>query len=389
MSTRLCSFWPLVGAALAAPCILFSAELPKPDQATVPMSSTPVPELAWHDVTQWGVEGRAWEDQKRLRYFDRLPAAAEERTRKILDFYKAFSAWDLSRCSAGMMVRFRTDATAIHARYHLFKPELSMFHMPATGVSGLDLYARDESGKWRYVQTNKPSAQDVKGEIISGLAPGYREYALYLPLYNGVDNLEIGVPVDTRFEGLAPRPKPIIFYGTSITQGGVASRPGMAHVAILGRRFDRPVVNLGFSGCGHMDAVIGELLAQVDAAVYVIECTGNMQPEMVRANCIPLVKQLRAARPNTPIVLVEDRAFPNAWVVPAKAKYNRENNAALRECFERLQSEHVPALFYVWGANLYGNDSEGSADNAHANDLGFMRMADAMEPVLREALGGN
>lgn len=387
MTPRFCSFWPVMGVVLSVPALLLAAGVSKPDAATAPAIAAPVPELVWHDVTQWGVEGRAWVDQKRIRYFDRLPAAAEVGTRRILDFYKAFSAWDLSRCSAGMMVRFRTDATAIHARYHLFKPELAMFHMPATGVSGLDLYARDESGKWRYVQTNKPGAQDVKGEIISGLAPGGREYALYLPLYNGVDNLEIGVPVGASFEGLSPRPMPIIFYGTSITQGGVASRPGMAHVAILGRRLDRPVLNLGFSGCGHMDAVVGEFLVQVEAAVYVIECTGNMQPEMVRANCIPLVKQLRAARPNTPIVLVEDRGFPNAWVVPAKAKYNRENNAALRECFEALQKEQVRALYYVWGANLYGTDSEGSADNAHANDLGFMRMADAMEPVLKEALG--
>ena len=378
-------FSGVFGRLLAA-VAFFPAGLTAAELARAPTVSSPVLELAWHDVTTWGVEGRAWEDQARLRYFDRLPAVAEVEARKILDFFKTFSAWDLSHCSAGMMVRFQTDASAIHARYHLLKPDLSMFHMPSTGVSGLDLYARDPSGKWRYVQTNKPTAQDVNGVIISGLAPGTREYALYLPLYNGVDNLEIGVPVGSHFEGLAPRPKPIIFYGTSITQGGVASRPGMAHVAILGRRLDRPVLNLGFSGGGHMDAVIGALIAQVDAAAYVIECTGNMQPAMVRANCIPLVKQLRAVRPHTPIILVEDRGFPNAWVVPEKAKYNLENNAALRECFELLQKEPDPALYYVWGANLYGTDSEGSVDNAHASDLGFMRIADAMEPVLRKAL---
>jgi len=359
----------------------------KPDPAAAPVETAPVTELAWHDVTQWGVEGRAWEDRERLRYFDRLPVAAKEEAAKILDFYGKFSLWDLSRCSAGMMARFRSDATTFYVRYRLLNAELALAHMPATGVSGVDLYARDESGRWRYVQGNKPKAQDFEGEIISGLTSGNREYALYLPLYNGVESLEIGVPKGNRFQGLVPRSKPMAFYGTSITQGGVASRSGICHTAILGRRLDRPVLNLGFSGTGRMDCVIGRFLVEVDAAVYVIECSGNMQPAQIRERCIPLVKQLRAVRPDTPIVLVEDRGFPNAWVMPAKAKYNRENNAALRECFLALQRELVPALHYVPGDALYGTDAEGSTDNAHASDLGFMRMADVMEPVLRGALG--
>lgn len=358
----------------------------KPDPAAVPIESAPITDLAWHDVTQWGVEGRAWVDQPRVRYFDRLPATAEGETCKLLDFYGKFSVWDLSRCSAGMMARFRSDATAIYTRYRLRNEELALPHMPATGVSGVDLYARDENGRWRYVQGNKPKASMFEGEIIAGLNPGDREFALYLPLYNGVESLEIGVPRGATVSGLVPRPKPVVFYGTSITQGGVASRPGICHTAILGRRLDRPVVNLGFSGTGRMDPVIGRFLTQIDAAVFVIECCGNMQPAQIRERCVPLVKQLHAARPHTPIVLVEDRGFPNAWIVTAKADYNRENHAALRESYEILRKEGMPALHYIHGASLYGDDSEGSTDNAHANDLGFMRMAEVMEPTLREAL---
>jgi hypothetical protein len=361
----------------------------KPDPAAVPVVSAPVSELVWHDVRQWGVEGRAWEDQERLRYFDRLPVAAQKETSTLLDFYGKFSVWDLSRCSAGMMARFRSDATAYHVRYRLTNVELALPHMPATGVSGVDLYARDAAGTWRYVQGNKPRAQDFEGEIIHGLAPGLREYALYLPLYNGIEFLEIGVPKGAAFLGLTPRPKPVVFYGTSITQGGVASRPGICHTAILGRLLDRPVLNLGFSGTGRMDPVIGRFLAQVEAAVFVIECCGNMQPAQIRERCVPLVRQLRAARPDTPIVLVEDRVFPNAWIETAKADYNRENHAALREAFATLQKERVPGLHYIPGTALYGTDGEGSTDNAHANDLGFMRMAREFEPVIRAALAGN
>jgi len=334
--------------------------------------------LTWHDVTAWGVEGREWTGLERLRWFDRLPAAAEQTVTKAV--------WSLSRDSAGLMVRFKTDAIAIHVHYKLSKATLGMPHMPATGVSGVDLYARDAAGKWRWVQVTKPATQEVRAEIIKDLAPGYREYAAYLPLYNGVESLEIGVPPGAKFEGLAPRARPIVFYGTSITHGASASRPGMVHTAILGRRFDLPVVNLGFSGNGRMDAAVGEFLTKIDAAVYVIDCLPNMTPAQVTEKCGPLVKQLRAARPDTPIVLVEDRRFTNDWITPAKSKFHDDNHAALRAAFAALQKDGVRNLHYIAGDHLYGDDTEGATDASHASDLGFMRQADVMEPVLRDAL---
>lgn len=335
-------------------------------------------DLAWHDVTKWGVEGRGWADQERKRWFDRFPAKAEGKVTSAV--------WNLSRDSAGMMVRFKTDATAIHARYKLSKANLGMPHMPPTGVSGLDLYARDTDGKWKWVQVTKPNAQTVEQQIISGLAPGEREYAAYLPLYNGVESLEIGVPKGAKFEGLAPRAKPIVFYGTSITHGACASRPGMVHTAILGRRFDMPVINCGFSGNGKMDAAVGDLLIELDAAVYVIDCLPNMQPAMVAERTVPLVKQLRAAKPDAPIILVEDRRFTNNWITPDKFKFHTENHAALKKAYEELTAAGVKKLSYIKGDSLYGDDTEGATDASHASDLGFMRQADIFEPVIREAL---
>ena len=335
--------------------------------------------LDWYDVTQWGVEGRILPDQERSRWFDRFPAAAQDAvTSKV---------WSLSRDSAGMMVRFKTDATAIHVHYHLLDSGLAMPHMPATGVSGVDLYARDADGKWRWVQVAKPSKQEVKVELVRGLAEGYREYAAYLPLYNGVDSMRIGVAQGSRFEGMAPREKPIIFYGTSITHGACASRPGMVHTAILGRWLDMPVVNMGFSGNGHMDEAVGDFLAQVDAAAYVIDCLPNMQPAAVTAKCAPLVRQLRKAHPDTPIVLVEDRRFTNDWITPDKHDFHTRNHAALRAAYDGLIQEGVKGLYYIPGDTLYGDDGEGATDASHASDLGFMRQAEAFAPVLRDALG--
>ncbi len=231
-------------------------------------------------MTQWGLEGRILPDQERTSWFDRLPASANGKVTS--------NVWSLSRDSAGMMVRFKTNSPSIHVHYKLTKANLAMPHMPATGVSGIDLYARDTDGKWKWVQVTRPAAQEVKAEIIKGLAPGEREYAAYLPLYNGVQSMSIGVEKTATFEGLAPRPKPIVFYGTSITHGACASRPGMVHTAILGRKLDLPVVNLGFSGNGRMDQAVGEYLVQVDAAAYVIDCLPNMQPQQVAEKCVPL-----------------------------------------------------------------------------------------------------
>ncbi len=337
-------------------------------------------ELAWHDVTEWGVEGRAWEDEPRARWFDRLPVSAEKQVRSAV--------WNLSRDSAGMMVRFETDATEIWVDYKLFKPDLDKPHMPATGVSGVDLYARDKKGTWRWVMVVKPESQEIRTSIIKGLASGRREYAAYLPLYNGVEHLKIGVPKDASFKGLSPRQtKPIVFYGTSITHGACASRPGMVHTAILGRRFDRPVLNIGFSGNGRMEPEVGSLLTRVDAAVYVIDCNPNLRPEQVRERAVPLVKQLRAERPDTPILLVEDRRNTNSWILPARSAHHDGNHTALRDAYRTLKNEGFQKLYYLPGDDLLGADGDGATDGSHPNDLGFMRQADAFEPLLRKALG--
>jgi hypothetical protein len=256
----------------------------------------------------------------------------------------------------------------------------------------VDLYARDEEdgGRWKWVNVSRPVGTKVKAELIRGLRPGLREYALYLPLYNGVASLQVGVPEGAAFEALKPREAlPILFYGTSITHGASASRPGMVHTAILGRWLDWPVINLGFSGNGKMDASVGTFLERQKMAVLVIDCAPNMNAELLAARTVPLVKQVRAAQPELPIVLVEDRRWTNSWVTPEKEAYHDANHAALRAAFEALTAEGVEGLHYIGGDELYGTDAEGAVDASHATDLGFMRQAAIFEPVLREILGSD
>ena len=333
--------------------------------------------IQWHNVEDWGVEGKGWTNTN--RYYSRLPGKAEGIVREPV--------WNLSQHSAGMTVRFATDAQAIHVKYTLFSDRLAMPHMPATGVSGLDLYARDTEGIDRWAAVVFPREQEIEQPIAEKMRAGQRQYTIYLPLYNGVETLEIGTEEGVLFEPVAPRDeKPIVFYGTSIMHGACASRPGLAIPAILGRRLNRPTINLGFSGNGRMEPEVGALLAELDPCAFAIDCLPNMNEEMITERAVPLIKQLRSTHPGTPILLVEDRSFTNTRFFPEREHRHRTNRMALRAAFQQLQEEGIDHLFYLQGEDLLGRDGEAATDGSHPNDLGMVRYADAYEPALRALL---
>ena len=170
--------------------------------------------FSWYDTRHLDVEGKGWTDAN--SFYDRLPAKAEAVVRGPV--------WNLSHHSAGMCVRFVTDANEIQARWELRSKSLAMPHMPATGVSGLDLYVKGKGGKWRWLAVGRPVQFPVNSvTLVKDIPEGTREYLLYFPLYNGVLSVEIGIPKGSTLRKAAPYPKdckPIVFYGTSITQGG-------------------------------------------------------------------------------------------------------------------------------------------------------------------------
>lgn len=347
-------------------------------------SAKPVPssqegEKDWFNLEKLPLEGRAWEDEERLAPYDRFPKRWMEQV--------PGGVYGNSRNSSGITAHFKTDSRQIWIRYENTSANLGMWHMAPAGVSGFDLYCRDANGTWRYFNAIQkgPKAEALIGSGIpdDGIV---REFLIYFPLYNGVKSAEIGVSTGKIFEIVPQTKKPILFYGTSICHGACASRPGMPHPAILSRRLDLPFWNFGFSGCGKMEPIMADAFAELDPCVYVLDCLPNMNPELVTERAFPFVRKLREKHPETPIVLVEDRRAPRAWLDPSSQKFHDANHAALKAQYEKLLAEGVPHLAYLEGDLLLPPDGEGTVDNSHPNDYGFYWHANAMEPVLRKVL---
>jgi len=309
-----------------------------------------------------------------------LPISYKEKVREPV--------WDLSKASAGITVRFHSNSTSISLKWTVLN-DFDMPHMAATGIKGIDLYTK-YNNKWRYVTTagalvglktyqNKSISSDNinEYELIKNMTPEFREYKLFLPLYDGVTKLEIGIDNNASFKKATPNPlKPIVFYGTSITQGGCASRPGMAHTNIISRKLDIDCINYGFSGNGRMEMPIVELISDIDAHFYVIECLQNMDSEQVSERVRPLVDVIRTKHPLTPIFLVENMMYTTAFLDQTIETRLIQENAALKNEYDKIIKRGTPNIFYIKDNQDLLVDNEGTVDGVHLTDLGFLRYAD-------------
>lgn len=353
-------------AAVALVCVA-RAGVVDPQQGRLDADGSTV----WYDGRLLPIEGKAFKDTE--SYYDRLPARAQATV--------PVPVWSLSHNSAGLALRFVTDAGSLKVRWAVQGATLAMPHMPATGMSGVDVYRRTQEG-WRFVKNGRPAG--ITNEVPVSLAPN-SECLVYLPLYNGTAMVEVGVPKGKTISTPPARPsgygKPVVFYGTSITQGGCASRPGMAFTAVAGRLVDVPVVNLGFSGNGKMEMALCDLIAEIDAAAYVLDCLWNMNDAHVKERAEPFIRALRERQPATPILLAEDcNPFdPNPT---SKA-------CLLRGIYDKLKAEDTALwknLHYVESKEMLGHDGEGTVDGCHPNDLGMERQGQVFGAAIRRML---
>jgi len=338
------------------------------------------PTVKWINATDLSLEGKGWKDSETP--YNRLPARFKSVVRSPV--------WALSTHSAGIYVRFTASNTSfINAKWKL-KSNAYLPHMSPVGVNGLDLYVK-LNGKWQWAGIAKPHRSDLENEVsVKGGIPvkGKYEYMLYLPLYTGVTDLQLGFSPNAQIERAQESvKKPIVFYGTSITHGCSASRPGMAYPSIIGRRLDFPVVNLGFSGNGTMDSEFGGILSEITASAYVIDCLpnmGSMSETEIKNRTLDLVKTIRSKHAETPIILMEDRSYTYANFTDQPVANHRRTG--LKAAYEELQKNNINKLTYIEGKDLIGTDNEATVDGSHPTDLGLFRYAEILEPVLRKVL---
>lgn len=335
---------------------------------------SPVP-VEWHSLREYPLLGTLAPEASAA--YSRLPDVLKDSVRADL--------WALGLNSAGLSVRFRTDSPRIKMRWKS-RNRFGMNHMTATGVRGLDLYVLEGDSVWTTVSSARPGSKAVtETTVVGDMEPGVaREYMLYLSLYDGVDSLYVGLDSASVLEmpaiNLPIRRKPVVMYGTSILQGGCATRPGMAHTNILQRMLNREVVNLGFSGNARLDPEIARLMAAADASCFVIDALPNCTAELVDEKMEEFIGIIRASHPQTPILLVESPWFPIMRFDREVDATLREKNRRLRAIYDRLAASD--ANLHYFEADRIIPDAEATVDNYHMTDLGFLNFANALMPVL-------
>ncbi len=331
--------------------------------------------VKYYDHKHFHVEGTAFNYSVKENLYDRLPASYKSKVREAV--------WNLSKHSAGISVRFFSNTTSVRVRWELLN-DMKMNHMAETGIKGIDLYFKNGKS-WQYVNTARPDGKFNEFLLVDNMTPEKREFRMYLPLYDGVISLEVGIDTLSFIEKPSgDNGKPVVFYGTSITQGGCASRPGMVHSSIISRKLGVDCINFGFSGNGRMEQPVAELISGIDALLYVIECTENMSSDQIRTNTRPLVETIRLKHPATPVIIVDNLLYEKASLDDTTLLAVKEKNKVLKEVYQHMLDTGFSNLYFIEKEGALGTDHEGTVDGVHFTDLGFMRYSDFLIGKFRQ-----
>ncbi|MHB9129593.1 MAG: SGNH/GDSL hydrolase family protein [Armatimonadota bacterium] len=334
--------------------------------------------LRWVSASdpQFTMRGLPWWSSNGGR-FSRLPLHAEQLVRD--------QVWQLAQCPASAYLDFRSDTSDLAVRV-TNSDTYVMPHMPATGSNGLILYTRiaGQFHPWRTVVPDQEQAT-FERDLFRDQPACLREFRLYLPLYKSLTALDLGLSPDAQI--LPPAPslldKPIVFYGTSITQGGCASTAGADFVSTVGRLLNLDVVNLGFSGNGRGEPELARLIAEIDAALYVLDYVANTDVDGLRKTLPRFISILRTAHPQTPILLQGPLCYGGQW----SAQQVVEQRAVMMEAYLRCRKRGDQQIHFVDGFSLipFGTDAA-YVDGVHPTDHGFRLMAERLAPMIAQIL---
>jgi hypothetical protein len=322
--------------------------------------------------------GFKWIDKDKV--FRRLPVKPDWPIRKAVD--------NLANSTAGGQLSFQTDSPKVTVRVKLSR-QSGMYHMPATGQSGFDIYI-GKPGQQKYFRTAKFGAKvtDYVFELFSG-PKGNRHFTINFPLYNGVKSLALGVKAGSIIK--APLPfvdeESIVVYGTSITQGGCAARPGMAYSNILSRRLNSEFVNLGFSGNGKGEPALAHLINQIEKKkMVVLDYEANVG-EGIKKTLEPFIDLIRSKNPLIPILVISKITYAAELAFPSQMKTLKDRAAFQKNLVEKKKAAGDQNIYFLDGGTLLGEYAdECTVDGVHPTTLGFMKMANGIEPVIRRIL---
>ncbi len=289
----------------------------------------------------------------------------------------------LSKHTAGGRVRFSTNSrtVAVKAKHGVAE---RMDHMAYTGSHGFDLYEECD-GEERYFGTFRPDASNSYNCSVLRFADSRtRNITVSLPLYADLTELYIGLECDAELSEAAPYPisDPVVFYGTSVTQGGCASRPGMAYPSILSRRLGVDHINLGFSGSGRGEKRAAEYIATLRMSALVIDYDHNSPSvEELSVTHPTFFKTVREAQPNLPIIVISRPRF-------VRTDDELKRRDVIKKTAEDAMARGDKNVYFIDGGEMLKSiGNEGTVDGTHPTDLGFFAMAGYIEPTLRRALG--
>lgn len=317
--------------------------------------------------------GLGWwkEDGKLQRLPDRLKATMPPKV------------WGLAQAAAGVRLRFRTDTvtlgfTATTGRY---KPSLS----PPAALIGVDVYVDG-----RYLGSALPDDKAVlKKEWTLGTEKTLRDVEIYLPIGSPTVVQEITLDADAKLEPgkVYAEEKPVVYYGSSITQGAQASNPGATFPCFVGRWLNLDFVNLGFSGNGLGEPALARAVAEIPAAVYVVDYWANPPPEVYEKTFPEFIAIIRAKHPDTPIVVTGPYYNPSEVLGTRMGQYQLEKRELIPRLVEARQKAGDKNIHYVDGFSLIAPDqADALSDARHANSYGMFLYARGLEPVLRQVL---
>lgn len=341
------------------------------------------PELRYENILNFRMINSGFPAELKTTPFTRLPDVLKD---SLVD-----PCWKRSLNSTGLGFRFATDSKAVAVRYELMAG-FHMNHMADTGIKGVDLYILD-NGEWRYVNTCRPvDGLSQQKTFVKNLDGKMHEYMVYLPLYDGVTSMEVGVdPTAVLQQPQVDMPKKsrgrIVFYGTSIMQGGCASRTGMCATNIIQRELDIECVNFGISGQGKMYAPMANMMAAMeDVACYVIDPVPNCTEMQCDTLTYNFVNTIRQAHPDVPIIMVEGPLYPYTPYDAYFRDYLPKKNVAFHKNYLKLKADSPKNLYYVTSDGLQAEGEEGTVDACHLTDYGFRAYADKLEAILRKVL---